>query len=445
MTNDTAMTKQESEVMIEQLKKVFEVVRLLDVDTLEMGNLKGVEDVDGFPCKCYDFWKKGTRCKNCTSREALQKKEKVLKLEYLNSNIYQVISKYIEIDGKPYVIELINAMKSDAIMDDDGRTELIKQLSGYNRELYTDALTGIYNRRYYEERIKNSDMTAGIAMIDLDDFKIYNDTFGHDAGDLALTTVVGIVKANVRRTDMLIRMGGDEFLLVMPDITDQIFADKLKQIQEKIHDTKVPGYSQLRLSVSIGGVLSAPGSTVENAIHKADQFMYQAKTCKNMVVTEHDEEVQDKAEGGETSKTYKYRILIVDDSEMNRAILSEILSEEYDIVEADSGESCIDKLRQYEREISLVLLDIVMPGMDGFGVLNYMNRHHYLEDIPVIMISSEDSTEVVRRAYEMGVSDYINRPFDAGVVHRRVYNTIKLYAKQRRLITLITNQVYEKE
>ena len=75
MTNDTAMTKQESEVMIEQLKKVFEVVRLLDVDTLEMGNLKGVEDVDGFPCKCYDFWKKGTRCKNCTSKEALQKKE----------------------------------------------------------------------------------------------------------------------------------------------------------------------------------------------------------------------------------------------------------------------------------------------------------------------------------------------------------------------------------
>lgn len=87
-------------------------------------------------------------------QRSITEKEKVLKLEYLNSNIYQVISKYIEIDGKPYVIELINAMKSDAIMDDDGRTELIKQLSGYNRELYTDALTGIYNRRYYEERIK---------------------------------------------------------------------------------------------------------------------------------------------------------------------------------------------------------------------------------------------------------------------------------------------------
>lgn len=447
MNKDTAMTQQESEVMIKELSKVFDVVRLLDEETLETGNIKDITDAEGFPCKCYSFWKKGDNCKNCTSRDAFRKKNEQLKLEYLDSNIYQVISKYVEIDGKPYVMELINVMNSDAVMDEDGRNELIKQLSGYNRELYTDALTGIYNRRYYEERIRNSNMSAGVAMIDLDDFKIYNDTFGHDAGDLALTTVVGIIKDNIRRTDMLIRMGGDEFLLVMPDIGEQAFADKLNQIQEKVHSSKVPGYSQLRISVSIGGVLSGIGNTVEQAIRKADQFMYQAKTCKNMVVTEHDEQLNEQQESANNngSKAYKYRILVVDDSEMNREILSEILSEEYDIIEADSGDTCIDMLRKYETGISLVLLDIVMPGMDGFGVLNYMNRHHYLEDIPVIMISSEDSAEIVRRAYEMGVSDYINRPFDAGVVHRRVYNTIKLYAKQRRLITLITNQVYEKE
>ena len=447
MNKGTAMTQQESEVMIKELSKVFDVVRLLDEETLETGNITDVTDAEGFPCKCYSFWKKGDNCKNCTSRDAFRKKNEQLKLEYLDSNIYQVISKYVEIDGKPYVMELINQMNADAVMDEDGRNELIKQLSGYNRELYTDALTGIYNRRYYEERIRNSNMSAGVAMIDLDDFKIYNDTFGHDAGDLALTTVVGIIKDNVRRTDMLIRMGGDEFLLVMPDIGEQAFADKLNQIQGKIHSSKVPGYSQLRLSVSIGGVLSGSGSTVERAIRKADQFMYQAKTCKNMVVTEHDEQLKEQQESANNngSKAYKYRILVVDDSEMNREILSEILNEEYDIIEADSGDTCIDMLRKYETGISLVLLDIVMPGMDGFGVLNYMNHHHYLEDIPVIMISSEDSTETVRRAYEMGVSDYINRPFDAGVVHRRVYNTIKLYAKQRRLIALITNQVYEKE
>lgn len=447
MNKGTAMTRQESEVMIKELSKVFDVVRLLDEETLETGNIKDKTDIEGFPCKCYSFWKKRNNCKNCTSREAFRKKNEQLKLEYLDANIYQVISKYVEIGGKPYVMELINQMNADAVMDEDGRNELIKQLSGYNRELYTDALTGIYNRRYYEERIRNSNMSAGVAMIDLDDFKIYNDTFGHDAGDLALTTVVGIIKDNVRRTDMLIRMGGDEFLLVMPDIGEQAFADKLNQIQEKIHSSKVPGYSQLRLSVSIGGVLSGSGSTVEKAIRKADQFMYQAKTCKNMVVTEHDEQLKEQQESANNngSKAYKYRILVVDDSEMNREILSEILNEEYDIIEADSGDTCIDMLRKYETGISLVLLDIVMPGMDGFGVLNYMNRHHYLEDIPVIMISSEDSTETVRKAYEMGVSDYINRPFDAGVVHRRVYNTIKLYAKQRRLIALITNQVYEKE
>ena len=447
MNKDTAMTQQESEVMIKELSKVFDVVRLLDEETLETGNIKDITDAEGFPCKCYSFWKKGDNCKNCTSRDAFRKKNEQLKLEYLDANIYQVISKYVEIDGKPYVMELINQMNADAVMDEDGRNELIKQLSGYNRELYTDALTGIYNRRYYEERIRNSNMSAGVAMIDLDDFKIYNDTFGHDAGDLVLTTVVGIIKDNVRRTDMLIRMGGDEFLLVMPDIGEQAFADKLNQIQEKVHSSKVPGYSQLRISVSIGGVLSGLGNTVEQAIRKADQFMYQAKTCKNMVVTEHDEQLKEQQESANNngSKAYKYRILVVDDSEMNREILSEILSEEYDIIEADSGDTCIDMLRKYETGISLVLLDIVMPGMDGFGVLNYMNRHHYLEDIPVIMISSEDSAEIVRRAYEMGVSDYINRPFDAGVVHRRVYNTIKLYAKQRRLITLITNQVYEKE
>lgn len=447
MNKGTAMTRQESEVMIKELSKVFDVVRLLDEETLETGNIKDKTDIEGFPCKCYSFWKKGDNCKNCTSREAFRQKNEQLKLEYLDSNIYQVISKYVEIDGKPYVMELINQMNADAVMDEDGRNELIKQLSGYNRELYTDALTGIYNRRYYEERVRNSNMSAGVAMIDLDDFKIYNDTFGHDAGDLALTTVVGIIKDNIRRTDMLIRMGGDEFLLVMPDIAEQAFADKLNQIQGKIHSSKVPGYSQLRLSVSIGGVLSGSGSTVERAIRKADQFMYQAKTCKNMVVTEHDEQLKEQQESvnNNGSKAYKYRILVVDDSEMNREILSEILNEEYDIIEADSGDTCIDMLRKYETGISLVLLDIVMPGMDGFGVLNYMNRHHYLEDIPVIMISSEDPTETVRRAYEMGVSDYINRPFDAGVVHRRVYNTIKLYAKQRRLIALITNQVYEKE
>ena len=146
-----------------------------------------------------------------------------------------------------------------------------------------------------------------------------------------------------------------------------------------------------------------------------------------------------------TSSIHKYKILIVDDSEMNREILSAILGDEFEILEAENGEECISIIRKYGTSISLVLLDIVMPVMDGFEVLEFLNKYQWIDDIPVIMISSEDSATSVKKAYEMGVSDYINRPFDAEVVHRRVFNTIKLYAKQRKLIALITNQVYEKE
>lgn len=141
----------------------------------------------------------------------------------------------------------------------------------------------------------------------------------------------------------------------------------------------------------------------------------------------------------------KERILIVDDSELNRALLTEMLEDDYEILEAANGQECMDILNAGSDKISLMLLDLLMPVMDGFEVLASMNRSHMLENLPVIMISSEDSDAFIRRAYEQGVSDYISRPFDAKVVYRRVYNTIKLYAKQRRLVSMVTSQILEKE
>ena len=123
----------------------------------------------------------------------------------------------------------------------------------------------------------------------------------------------------------------------------------------------------------------------------------------------------------------------------------EMLHQDYDILEAESGERCIRMLEEYEREISLLLLDIVMPGINGFDVLEQMNRKKWIEFIPVIMISSENSDYYMRKAYNMGVCDYISRPFDIKVVQRRVNNIIKLYAKQRRLTTILTEQVKSKE
>lgn len=141
----------------------------------------------------------------------------------------------------------------------------------------------------------------------------------------------------------------------------------------------------------------------------------------------------------------KQKILIVDDSEMNRSILADILGEEFDVIEACDGFEAINTMRSYGVELSLVLLDVVMPRMDGFEVLAMMNNYKWIQDIPVIMISAENSSSYMDRAYELGATDYIQRPFDALVVRRRAINTIMLYSKQKRLIGLVEDQIYEKE
>ncbi len=141
----------------------------------------------------------------------------------------------------------------------------------------------------------------------------------------------------------------------------------------------------------------------------------------------------------------KQKILIVDDSEINRSILADILGAEYEILEAEDGIGAIETLQKYAIDISLVLLDIVMPNMDGFEVLRVMNQRQWIENIPVIMISAESSPKQVEQAYEMGVTDFITRPFDALIVHRRVVNTVLLYTKQKKLIGLVAAQIEEKE
>ena len=443
---DYKMTGQQAEERMLQYEKVFSVVRLLDAETI-LNAAKGKnQNISAEPCRCFDFWETGKRCSNCVSLKALKEKNKKTKLEFRENNVYQVTAHYVEVDGKPKVMELIQYLDEADIVDIDGSERLFTKLDGFQDELYRDVLTGIYNRRYYEDQLRKQILPAGIAMIDLDDFKLYNDTCGHNAGDLALTTVAGVIRGMIRRTtDILIRYGGDEFLLVMPGVKEEDFTQKLRQIQNEVHSKEVPGFSRLQLSVSIGGVLSEEHK-IENAVEMADKLMYRAKNHKNAVVTAVNSQMA--GPNGvfqEDSEKIRQQILIVDDSELNREILSEMLHTDFRILEAEDGAQALEMLQQQGTGISLVLLDIIMPVLDGFGVLSYMAREHIIEDIPVIMISSDDSEKNIRRAYELGVSDYISRPFDAKVVYQRVFNTIKLYAKQRRLITLVTDQIYEKE
>ena len=278
--------------------------------------------------------------------------------------------------------------------------------------------------------------------MDVDDFKICNDTYGHYAGDVALETAASAIQSCIRSSDLLIRYGGDEFLLVLPGIPGDILQTKLEQISDAVRNAAVPGYSHFRLSLSIGGTMQSITDPVERIVRRADWLMYQAKCRKNAVMVEvpgHSLAALEKL------LQNKSQILLVDDSAMNRMILKEILGGDYRILEAENGQECLEKLQTEAENIALVLLDINMPVMDGFEVLKAMNANHTIEDIPVIMISSDDSDAAIRRSYELGASDYVNRPFDARIVYRRVTNTIKLYAKQRRLVQMVSDQIRARE
>ena len=141
----------------------------------------------------------------------------------------------------------------------------------------------------------------------------------------------------------------------------------------------------------------------------------------------------------------KQKILIADDSEMNRELLAAILEEEYDIIQVNDGVQAVDCLQRHAEEISLLLLDIVMPHMDGFEVLSYMNKEHWIDSIPVVIISSENSPIYIKRGYDLGATDFIEKPFDANMVLRRSANAILLGAKQRRMTSIVSNQIYERE
>ncbi len=442
MKQQDIMTREQAEIELKCLRDVFSEVRLLDKDYMEQLQKKQKEH-QILPCQWHDFLRKEHQCEQCSSLAAYLSKKQNTKLEILETDVYFVISRYVEIDGEQYIIEMFKRLHDNSVMDSLERERLVNKLIGYKEKLYRDVLTEVNNRRYYEEELKKKTLSAGVAMLDLDDFKLYNDTYGHEVGDRVLKLAADVIRKNIRSTDILIRYGGDEFLLILPGMKEAEFLKKLQQIKNNLTESSVPGYSRIQLSVSIGGVMTDDES-IESAVKRADQLMYQAKNQKNMIVTENNM-YDENGEMFSAREDIKQMILIVDDSEMNRAILSHMLAKDYRILEASNGVQCLEMMQQYGTGISLVLLDIVMPKMDGFEVLAYMNREHWIEELPVVMISSEDSEAYIRHAYELGVSDYISRPFDAKVVYQRVFNTIKLYTKQRRLSTLVMDQMYEKE
>lgn len=403
------MTSAQAELEMKALRRVFPEVSLIDENEIK-SNSAGV---------------------NPTTVNAFYEKKQLTRLELVGNDIYQIVAEYVEIDGKPCVIEMIKPLSGEHLVCPGG----LEQFSGLVKSgnMYIDQLTGALDRRYYEEFLRNTRVNAGVVMIDIDDFSLYNDSQGHTAGDEALKASADAIRRSVRMTDTVIRYGGDEFLVIMPGLTEDRFAQQMRYIRRQIRKVEIAGKGEAKLSVSIGGVL-AGNELLSSAVERAGKLMFVSQGQDNAA-----------GDGESAISSKKLNVLIVDDSQLNREILSSMLGDQFGIMEASSGEECLELLKQYGTGISIVLLDILMPGMSGFDVLRYMNSDHWIDDIPVIMISSDYTAESVREAYDLGVTDYIRRPFDSKIVFHRVFNTIKLYSKQHRLVRLVTDQINEKE
>lgn len=411
-----SMTRQQAEQEMEQLRKVFPSVRMLTAEQVQAGEAVGD-----------------------AARQALEEKTTHSRMEYRGQELYEVTALFAQVEGTPCVLELERRLDRIMLLDLEESEQLFNNLAEYRGKLYRDAVTGAYNERYYQEKYRSRILTAGVAVLRVDDFKAANDVYGRYAGNSVLETVAGVLRRNLGEKDRLIRRGEDRLLLLLPEVGQSDFGQKLEHLRLQLAAAGVPGYSHLHISVSIGGVWIRDGE-VSAAVEHAERLATYAQMQKNTVITEQQPE--------RTAAAPVHRrqsVLIVDDSELNRKMLGQMLGSRFDIAEAASGEACLQLLEQNATGISIVLLDIHMPGIDGFTVLEEMNQKNLLEQIPVIMISSEDTVDAVRRAFDLGASDYISRPFDAKVVYQRIINTIQLYAKQRRLSAMAADLAFEKE
>ena len=402
--HEANLTDEEAAAEVARVAKTYPVVRLLSADQIksEPNCL-----LAGDRCPCL----------RQSSLEALADSGEVSE-QLLNDSVeYRARLRPLKVEGEPHVLLMVRPIDEQEATEED--------------LVYTDVLTGVRNRRYYEEKLRSARMNAGVAMIDLDDFRVVNDTCGRHAGDLALGAVATAIRSGIRSTDELVRYGCDKFVVVMPNIPSDDFTRRLHQVSDAVHATIIPGHEYVSLTACVGGV-RIHGETVDEGVGRAVQLLSHAKTKAGTVVTD--------ADSIEAFQSQKPLVLIADDSKVSRSILGEMLKDDYRILEADSGRATLDAVDRYGGDLSLVLLDIVMSDMSGCEVLAELSRQAALDSLPVIMISSEDTDDVVLRAYDLGASDYISRPFDDRIVRRRVNNIIRLYTKQRRLTSLLSQQ-----
>lgn len=266
-------------------RQLFDIVRLVDpsicmevkFDDAERGNVCHRES-------CYHTWHKQNRCDNCISCEAVRTHKKQEKIENRESELFYVIASCVEVDGVPYSLELVNKLKGSRFIEnaDNKEEHILTQLLVRNRQVYTDSVTKVYNRRYFDEQLRNLNGEYAIAILDMDNFKGINDTYGHLAGDMVLYRTAQAIKSMIRNDDKVARYGGDEFFLLLKGAPEKTLERKLISIHEKISGIELPEYPGMKISASIGGVYV--NGSVGAGIVLADRAVYEAKKNKNGVM-----------------------------------------------------------------------------------------------------------------------------------------------------------------
>ena len=260
---------------VDQLRKIFDIVRLVDPTAnavLELDHNGILRKTDQH---CAAFWETGGNCTNCISTRALAQKTMLNKLEFTRTDMYYVVSKYLCINGTPCVMEMLSKMNEGRWIDANGTRFLLDKSRGESRKLFQDPLTATYSRRYFETYLTHMEGMECVEIIDVNQFKQVNDTYGHPAGDVVLRDIAAAIQSCIRSSDILVRYGGDEFLLLFPKMSDNDMAEKNKRIKEAVANIVYTEYPTLHLSVSIGGVCGV--HPIMEAIRQADKQMYENK------------------------------------------------------------------------------------------------------------------------------------------------------------------------
>ena len=269
------VTAESPEVLIKRLQGIFDIVRLVDPERTKALTLTEDGRLEDLPGHCHMVWNKSSRCEHCISSKVFARKGFLNKIEFKDDQAYFVMAKYVEVGGHGCVLEMVSKLSDGRWLDIGGHRMLLDHGTNFDRSIFVDSLTGAYSRRYFEKFLADSEQVGGVAMIDVDHFKEVNDRFGHLVGDKALQAVATAVQSSLRQSDILIRYGGDEFLLLMPKILPKDMENVMDRVWKAVSEAKVESLPELQLSASIGSVCDVRPLT--EAIRQADAQMYKNK------------------------------------------------------------------------------------------------------------------------------------------------------------------------